>query len=194
MPPVDSDRRRKLPAVDRVLADPRLVSIQSLYGTEALTTQVREELARLRRELSSDSLDDAEFGRQLEELPERSRAALEARLGTPLTRVLNATGIFLHTNLGRAPLPIEVARRLEALSTAACDLEVDLRTGRRGERAGRIEALLCQLTGAEAARVVNNSAAALLLALAAHAAGREERRRLGCGGVRSRVGRSARRG
>ena len=88
-------------------------------------------------------------------------------------RVLNATGIFLHTNLGRAPLPVEVADGLAALSTAACDLELDLSTGRRGDRAGRLEGLLAELTGAEAARVANNSAAALLLALAALAFGRE---------------------
>ena len=90
-----------------------------------------------------------------------------------MRRVLNATGIFLHTNLGRAPLPAEVAARLAELSTAACDLELDLATGRRGERAGRLEGLLTALTGAEAARVTNNSAAALLLALAALARGRE---------------------
>ena len=106
-------------------------------------------------------------------LPDRLRQRLEARLGAPLVRVLNATGIFLHTNLGRAPLPVEVADGLAALSTAACDLELDLSTGRRGDRAGRLEGLLAELTGAEAARVANNSAAALLLALAALAFGRE---------------------
>jgi hypothetical protein len=93
-------------------------------------------------------------------------------------RVLNATGIFLHTNLGRAPLPVEVADGLAALSTAACDLELDLSTGRRGDRAGRLEGLLAELTGAEAARVANNSAAALLLALAALAFGRESSSRV----------------
>ncbi len=105
--------------------------------------------------------------------PSASSTAWTARFGAPLCRVLNATGIFLHTNLGRAPLPADVAAELAGLATAACDLELDLATGHRGDRAGRLEGLLTELTGAEAARVANNSAAALLLALAALASGRE---------------------
>ncbi len=142
MPSVDSDRRRQLPAVDRVLADPRLVSLQTLYGTGRLATQVRAELETLRRELAAGSLDEAELARRLDRLPETLSHRLESRLGAPLSRVLNATGIFLHTNLGRAPLPAEVAQGLAALSTAACDLELDLATGRRGDRAGRLAGLL----------------------------------------------------
>ena len=173
MPSVDSDRRRQIPAVDRVLADPRLESLRTLYGTGALATQAREELAGLRRELAAGGLDEAALAARLAALPACLGRRLAARLGAPLARVINATGIFLHTNLGRSPLPAEVAEGLAALSTAACDLELDLVTGRRGERAGRIEGLLAELTGAEAARVANNSAAALLLALAALACGRE---------------------
>jgi L-seryl-tRNA(Ser) seleniumtransferase len=87
--------------------------------------------------------------------------------------VLNATGIFLHTNLGRAPLPRSVAQALPELLTAYCDLESDLATGRRGQRNARVERLLQAATGAAAAVVVNNNAAALVLALAALAKGRE---------------------
>jgi L-seryl-tRNA(Ser) seleniumtransferase len=86
--------------------------------------------------------------------------------------VLNATGILIHTNLGRSPLPAEVARALPALVDAYCDLELDLATGRRGDRNRRVEGLLRAVTGAEAALVVNNNAAALLLALVALASGR----------------------
>jgi L-seryl-tRNA(Ser) seleniumtransferase len=173
MPSVDSDRRRQLPAVDRVLADPRLSWLQSLYGTDTLATQVRAELAELRRELADGRLAEEALAERLSRLPERLEHRLAARFGAPLCRVLNATGIFLHTNLGRAPLPAGVAAELVPLATAACDLELDLATGRRGDRAGRLEGLLTGLTGAEAARVANNSAAALLLALAALASGRE---------------------
>jgi len=172
MPSEDSDRRRQLPAVDRVLSDPRLVPLRSLYGSEALTTQVRSLLEQLRQELAAGGLEEDVAGR-LAGLPAELSRALAERYGVPLARVLNATGIFLHTNLGRAPLPPEVAEQLAALSTAACDLELDLATGRRGDRAGRLAGLLTALTGAEAARVTNNSAAALLLALAALAPGRE---------------------
>jgi L-seryl-tRNA(Ser) seleniumtransferase len=106
-------------------------------------------------------------------LPERIAAETETLLGRPLRRVLNATGVFLHTNLGRAPLPEAVARALPPLLDAYCDLEIDLATGRRGERNGRAERLLTALTGAEAALVVNNNAAALVVALAALARDRE---------------------
>ncbi len=173
MPSVDSDRRRQLPAVDRVLVDPLLGPLLTLYGTGALATQVRAELAELREELAAGRLGESELAERLARLPERLERHLEERFGAPLSRVLNGTGIFLHTNLGRAPLPAAVAARLGELSTAACDLELDLATGRRGDRAGRLEGLLMALTGAEAARVTNNSAAALLLALGALAAGRE---------------------
>jgi L-seryl-tRNA(Ser) seleniumtransferase len=106
-------------------------------------------------------------------LPHRLGQRLAAALGPPLRRVLNATGIFLHTNLGRAPLPRSVARALPDLLTAYCDLEIDLETGRRGQRNARVEGLLMAATGAAAAVVVNNNAAALVLALAALAKGRE---------------------
>jgi L-seryl-tRNA(Ser) seleniumtransferase len=106
-------------------------------------------------------------------LPERLVAAMVDHPGRPLRRVLNATGVFLHTNLGRAPLSRTVADGLAPMLDAACDLEFDLVTGRRGDRNQRVGALLCELVGAEAALVANNNAAALLLVLAAHAAGRE---------------------
>ena len=147
--------------------------LQSLYGTGTLATQVRAELGELRQELADGRLGEEELTERISRLPERLEHRLAARFGAPLCRVLNATGIFLHTNLGRAPLPADVAAQLAGLATAACDLELDLATGRRGDRAGRLERLLTELTGAEAARVANNSAAALLLALAALASGRE---------------------
>jgi L-seryl-tRNA(Ser) seleniumtransferase len=156
-----------------VLSDPRVVPLQGLYGSEALGTQVRSLLDGLRRELAAGGLAGEALDRRLDGLPGELARGLEALYGGPLVRVLNATGIFLHTNLGRAPLPRDVAARLAELSTAACDLELDLATGRRGDRSGRLAGILTALTGAEAARVTNNSAAALLLALAALAAGRE---------------------
>ncbi len=132
----------------------------------------RQELEALRA-ARGDGAPGPGTGDEVGRLPQRIAARLEAELGAGLRRVLNASGIFLHTNLGRAPLPRAVAAKLPALLDAACDLELDLDTGRRTRRTRRVEPLLCSLTGAEAALAVNNNAAALLLALAALAAGRE---------------------
>jgi L-seryl-tRNA(Ser) seleniumtransferase len=90
-----------------------------------------------------------------------------------LRPVINATGVILHTNLGRAPLSQEAIAAMEAASRGYVDLEVDLATGKRGSRHVHVEAMLCQLSGAEAAIVVNNNASAVLLGLAALAKGRE---------------------
>jgi L-seryl-tRNA(Ser) seleniumtransferase len=101
-----------------------------------------------------------------------ARRILEDKFRPPLQRVINATGVILHTNLGRAPLS---GRAKAAVMAAAdyCNLEYDLRTGQRGPRGGQIEGLLCTLTGAEAAVVVNNGAAAMLLTVETLARGRE---------------------
>src|SRR5438876_5826838 len=90
-----------------------------------------------------------------------------------LTPVINATGVLLHTGLGRAPLPDRAARAAAAAAKGYADLELDRETGQRGRRTSRVETMLVALTGAEAALVVNNNAAALLLALTALARRRE---------------------
>jgi L-seryl-tRNA(Ser) seleniumtransferase len=170
----NSDARRAIPAVDRLLADPDVAKLLSLYGRDQVRVQARCELDGLRAWLAAEPPPPGEaVDAALAALPGRIGQRLAAALGPPLTRVLNATGIFLHTNLGRAPLPRSVATALPDLLTAYCDLEIDLETGRRGQRNARVERLLLAATGAEAAVVVNNNAASLVLALAALAAGRE---------------------
>ena len=168
------DTRRGLPSVDRLLSHPAVANLIPLYGRGPVRVQAQREVDDLRRRLTADPLlAGGEREGALADLPERVAARVESLLGHPLRRVLNATGIFLHTNLGRAPLPEAVARSLAPLLDAYCDLEIDLDTGRRGQRNGRAERLLTALTGAEAALVVNNNAAALVIALAALAKGRE---------------------
>jgi L-seryl-tRNA(Ser) seleniumtransferase len=165
--------------VDRLLADPRLETARRLYGSAAVATQARCALDRLRREIGeagaaeAGPAKDAELDRRLESLIGGIAEATVRALGAPPRRVINATGIFLHTNLGRAPLSPAVAAALPPLLTAACDLEIDLASGERGDRSRRLSARLTELSGAAAAVVVNNNASALLLALATFAAGRE---------------------
>jgi L-seryl-tRNA(Ser) seleniumtransferase len=168
------DARRGLPSLDRVLSEPVVARLIPLYGRDQVRVQARRAVAALRRELAGDPpLPDAERERAVAALPGRIAGDLEAALGGSLSRVINATGVFLHTNLGRAPLPHEVAAALPPLLDAYCDLEYDRATGRRGQRNRRTEALLTALTGAEAGLVVNNNAAALVLLLAALARDRE---------------------
>ena len=178
-----AERLRALPAVGRVLAEARVIRLCEVYGREAVTVQVQREIEALRSRLAPEPADataddPADVGAEeiaalVAGIPLRVERSLRAHFGEALQRVLNATGIFLHTNLGRAPLPAGVASRLPSFLDAYCDLEMDLAAGRRANRNARCERLLCALTGAEAALVVNNNAAALVLLLQCLASGRE---------------------
>ncbi len=102
-----------------------------------------------------------------------ARRILESRQSRRLRRVINATGVVLHTGLGRSVLPAAAVRQITEVAAGYCSLEIDLETGRRGQRGRHVEELLCELTGGEAALVVNNNAAATMLALHTLARGRE---------------------
>lgn len=162
------DPRRALPSVARLIEQANRVGLSKRYGSELLSVQAKVLLGDLRRDpgLVEQAISSETLLRDLEQ-------RLEMAAGASIGRVLNATGIFLHTNLGRAPLPTEVLDGLASLLDAGCDLEVDLGTGKRGDRNRLINASLGSLTGAEAALVVNNNAAALVLALAALAPGQQ---------------------
>ena len=132
---------------------------------------MREHLTRVRRRLGNGSTELPDFhGPQYAAL---MRAELLARRRSSLRRAINATGIILHTNLGRAPLAPYAVKAMEAAARGYCNLEFDLETGQRGSRHEHVEALLCRITGAEAALAVNNCAGAVLLALGSFAADRE---------------------
>jgi L-seryl-tRNA(Ser) seleniumtransferase len=165
------DQRRLLPSVDRMLQEEAVRRLVELYGREPVLVQVRRQLDRLRSDVAQARAE--ELSAAIDRLPEAVAQALAEGVGRRLRRVLNATGVFLHTNLGRAPLPRAVARGLPALLEASCDLEFDIETGRRGERNRRALPLLRALVGAEAGLVANNNAAALMLALATLAKDRE---------------------
>lgn len=168
------DLRRQIPAVDRLMAEPDFRHLIEVYGRDLVRRRLRQELEGLRSRVADGRLAQAvEIDREVVSLRARLAAHFAEELGNGLQRVLNATGIFLHTNLGRAPLPQRVAVSLPPLLDAYCDLEFDLKQGRRGERNRRAERLLTALTGAEGALVANNNAAALVLVLSALARGRE---------------------
>jgi len=160
---------RALPSVDALLRTPEAQPLRDALGAARLTTLARRVTDELRGELMARDGGASEPAREtlLAEAARRLARAAEAERGRGLRRVINATGVVLHTNLGRAPLS-EAAREALAREAAGyCTLEYDLATGARGRRGARAEELLCELTGAEAALVVNNCAAAALLVLSA---------------------------
>jgi L-seryl-tRNA(Ser) seleniumtransferase len=156
--------RRQLPGVDQLLRQDDFLRLVERHGRALVLQSVREGLARLRA--SGEAFDPAAFllGCTQE---------LEALAQPALRPVFNLTGTVLHTNLGRAWAAPEAVAAVAAVMAGAANLEYDLEAGRRGERDAHVEALLCRITGAEAATLVNNNAAAVLLTLAALAARRE---------------------
>lgn len=160
-----------LPSVDTLLQHKALVTARVRYGHEPVKLAARSQLAALRTELLSDSDLASTKLKTLtrESISERIvQSALDTLSGEfkPLLRpVFNLTGTVVHTNLGRSRLPDAAIAAMAIAAGDAIDLEFDLRTGSRGDRDSRLEALLCELTGAEAATVVNNNAAAVVLLL-----------------------------
>jgi L-seryl-tRNA(Ser) seleniumtransferase len=154
-------RLRDLPSVDELVRDERLLGeVPALAVTAARTV-----LSRAREEIQA--------GHEPGDLAQRALEELRAARAPALRRALNATGVIVHTNLGRAPLPEAALARALEVGRGYSNLEFDLDAGARGSRQDHVAAILRRLTGAEAALVVNNNAAAVLLALAALAEGRE---------------------
>jgi L-seryl-tRNA(Ser) seleniumtransferase len=158
-----TDRRRDLPSVDRLLREPDVEALLLTAPRAAVVAAIRETIAAARSRRAGPPEDWALEIR--ERLSDRRRAGLRP--------VLNATGVVLHTNLGRAPLAAAAVRAVAAIAGGYGNLELDLDTGTRGSRTDHCRELLRRVTGAEDALVVNNAAGALVLALNALAAGRD---------------------
>jgi L-seryl-tRNA(Ser) seleniumtransferase len=154
-----------LPSVDRLLQRHESEALIAGHGRPAVTDAIRAVLAEIRSD--PQPLPDSDV------ILDRVAQRLEAAARPSLRPVFNLTGTVLHTNLGRAQLPEEAIDAMAAAARNAVNLEYDLAAGKRGERDEHVEALLCRLTGAEAATVVNNNAAAVLLVLSTLAARKE---------------------
>jgi L-seryl-tRNA(Ser) seleniumtransferase len=164
---MDPDRRfQVVPKVDQLLAAPELEPFRA-YPRDVLLRNVQEEVARLRQSLR-DELGDRPTTRQeaTQWVLSRLRRSLQGLGSASIRRVLNATGVVLHTNLGRAPLSRKALETMVDTAIGYSNLEYDLETGTRTSRLLHVEHLLRELTGAEAAFAVNNNAAAVLLAIA----------------------------
>jgi L-seryl-tRNA(Ser) seleniumtransferase len=152
---------RDVPSVDRLLADERLAQVPRSLAVAAVRTAVET----IREEIRG--------GREPRDAVELALAELDGLRRPSLRRVINATGVIVHTNLGRSPLSAPALERVAEVGSAYSTLEYEVAAGARGSRHDHAARLVCRLTGAEAALVVNNNAAAVLLALAALAEGRD---------------------
>jgi len=167
-----ADLLRQIPSVDELLAQPRLAALAQRVDRELLVEITRTVLADLRGRITGEGTT-AVIALDSTALEERIASLVEQVLASSLQPVINATGVILHTNLGRAPLLIAAVEEIRGSGTSYSNLEYDLETGARGKRDVHVAKLLERLTGAEAAIVVNNCAAAVLLVLAALAKGGE---------------------
>ena len=163
---------RQIPSVDELLQRPRLASLANRVDRTLLLEITRAALADLREEIAGETRISVVAG-DAASLEERIASLVEQVLARSLEPVINATGVILHTNLGRAPLTDAVVEEFRRTATHYSNLEYDLEAGARGKRDVHTAQMLERLTGAEAAIVVNNCAAAVLLVLAALAKGGE---------------------
>ncbi|MDD5559350.1 L-seryl-tRNA(Sec) selenium transferase [Candidatus Methylomirabilis sp.] len=165
---------RQLPSVDEILQEPSIRETVQTLPRWAVIEAIREVLERWRRMITTGQSESTPA-----DLPSRAALVAEAqrialRLNRPaLRRLINATGVVIHTNLGRAPLAEVGIERMVEVARGYSNLEYDLERGDRGSRQAHVERLLCRLTGAEAALAVNNNAAAVLLAINTLAEGKE---------------------
>jgi L-seryl-tRNA(Ser) seleniumtransferase len=163
---------RRLPSVDELLLHPAVALLGGTIERSFFVAIVREVLTQARREIVAGTISD-EAALEQERMEERVVEAVRAELAPSLRPVINATGVILHTNLGRAPLSFAVIEDFRRSATQYSNLEYDLGAGARGKRDVHLTRLITRLTGAESAVVVNNCAAAVLVSLAALARGGE---------------------
>src|SRR6059058_4855547 len=173
-----SELLRQIPSVDELLGQPRLAELSKRVDRNLLVDVARTVLDDLRARITGQAAtailaEISPLACDRASLEERIAALLERILARSLLPVINATGVILHTNLGRAPLPESVVEEFRLAATQYSNLEYDLEAGARGKRDVHTSELLTRLTGAEAGIVVNNCAAAVLVMLAAFARGGE---------------------
>ena len=166
---------RKIPSVDEILSRSEIADLLKTHPRAVVVEAIRKGLGRLRSEIlskeESSDLEDALFS--FEHLYPIFQREIELQVQPRLRRVINATGVVIHTNLGRSPLHPSALEHMMEISKSYSNLEYDLEMGERGSRYTHVEGILCRLSGAESAMVVNNNAGAVLLALNTMAEGKE---------------------
>ena len=163
---------RRLPSVERMLSLPGIDDLEHDFGRDALTDAARAALVDLRSDIEA-GMEALELERAIESLTDTVGRKLESEIRASLSSAINATGVIVHTNLGRAPLSSRAAASVQAIACGYSNLELDLETGKRGSRHQHAARLLSRLFPGTDAIVVNNAAAAVMLSLNTFAAGKE---------------------
>lgn len=161
---------RSIPKVDEVLQSPQMIEYAEQAPRSVLLNATRSTLEDIRSDIAQAKRTSPVV---LSEVLTEIRSRAEILMQASLRRVINATGIIVHTNLGRSILADEAAAAVQEVASAYSTLEYDLQSGERGSRHSHVEDLLCELTGAEAAFAVNNNAAAVMMCIAAFSKGKE---------------------
>ena len=166
-----TDLRRRLPAIEQLLQEPAVHALEERFGRGPVLRHARGLMEEARARAAAG--DEAALAAALLDMPADLARRLERAEAPSLVRVINATGVVLHTNLGRAPLSPEAAARVAEVASSYTNLELDLEAGERGDREVHAESRLRRILSAEGTVVVNNNAAAVLLAVNTFAEGRE---------------------
>jgi len=164
---------RSIPSIEQLRQRPAVRLLEARFGADATIEALRAGAAATREAIAANGSPMGEAGAVIARIEQLAAARLDDMFQPSLQPVINATGVILHTNLGRAPLGSAAVDRIVQVARGYSTLEYDLLRGERGRRDVHAESLLCRLTGAEAALVVNNNAAATMLVLASLASGRE---------------------
>jgi len=157
-------RYKNIPAIDEIISNHRVVSLLAQYDRDFIVNIIRRVTDDYRKNIANTS-EIVERGQIAELIINSTENYVKKMFKGTMKKVINGTGVVLHTNLGRAPLSEDVMQRVVSIATVYNNLEINLEKGTRGNRYYHVEELLQKLTGAEAALVVNNNAAAVLLAL-----------------------------
>src|ERR1700680_4729938 len=164
---------RRIPSIDQLRRRSSIRALESRFGGRAVVEVLRHGAAAGRESMGRADRSLADDDAIVARIESLAAAGLDEQFRPSLQPAINATGVIIHTNLGRAPLSEAAVERVASVARGYSTLEYDVASGGRGRRDVHAEALLCRLTGAEAAVVVNNNAAGTMIVLAALATGRE---------------------
>ncbi|NLX61579.1 MAG: L-seryl-tRNA(Sec) selenium transferase [Tissierellia bacterium] len=164
---------RYIPKVDEILEDEKVKESLNRVPRKIVLSSIREELDLFRQEIRSNSLNEEEVIEKSKNIVDIILTRIKDKNSYALRRVVNGTGVVIHTNIGRSLISKEVMENVFEIATNYSNLEYDLTTGERGSRYSHLREILCEITGAEDAMVVNNNAAAVMLVLSTIAKGRE---------------------